>query len=61
MKVMLTMSDGKSFAGEVDEVPRMYDIQKDERRAVTQADVDRWQRIDWAMGKIRMAIMEFDK
>lgn len=57
---MLTMSDGKSFAGEVVEVPRMYDIQKDERRAVTQADVDLWQRIDFAMGKIELALRELD-
>jgi len=61
MKVMLTMDDGQNFSGEVEEVPRMYDIVNDTRRAVTQADVDRWLRIEMAFGKVLLAAKEYDR
>jgi hypothetical protein len=34
----------------MDDVPMMYDINTDERRPVTQEDVDRWQEIFHALG-----------
>lgn len=58
MKVMLTM-DGKGFSGEVVEVPQVYDIQTDTRRAVTQADVDKWLEMAASFSKILMAVRDF--
>lgn len=60
MKVMLTIDD-RELTAEVAEGPQVYDIATDSRRTVTQADVDRWQQMESAFGKMHVAMRDYCK
>lgn len=59
MKVMLTLDDGQSLTAEVHDGPVMYDVVRDERRPVTQADVDRWLQMEASFSKVAIAVKEY--
>ena len=42
------------------DVPMMYDLSNNERRPVTQKDVDEWQNLFDALGKIHMEFSQSD-